>query len=274
MKNLKFYCVTNKEVNFIKNDTYNLAWVGTDQAPDGYIRCDYDDNIFFKEKFYSELTFHYWYWKNLLKLESDDCWIGFCQKRRYWAIKNSPLVVDLECINEYLLTEPKKEWENYETLICNPISVSGIKKIKLIKKGWRNILKKPSLLLNNGHQDLKLHFDLHHGYGNLDRAIALLDNSEKYDFNEYVKSNHLFNPHIMFIAKKKIVNKWFSTLFPWLERCENEFGFKNLKGYETTRLYAFLAERYLSFWFKKYTVYKEQPWMFIENKPKHSKVEK
>ena len=54
---------------------------------------------------------------------------------------------------------------------------------------------------------------------------------------------------------------------------EIEFGFKNLKGYETTRLYAFLAERYLSFWFKKYTVYKEQPWMFIENKPKHSKVE-
>jgi hypothetical protein len=30
-------------------------------------------------------------------------------------------------------------------------------------------------------------------------------------------------------------------------------------------LYAYLAERYLSFWFKKYTVYKEHPWVFIEH---------
>tara|TARA_B100000767_G_scaffold217946_1_gene205735 strand:+ start:273 stop:599 length:327 start_codon:yes stop_codon:yes gene_type:complete len=60
-------------------------------------------------------------------------------------------------------------------------------------------------------------------------------------------------------VKKDILNKWFSKLFPWPEKCENQFGFNNLKGYDTKRLYAYLAERYLSFWFKKYTVYKEQP---------------
>ena len=106
---------------------------------------------------------------------------------------------------------------------------------------------------------------MHHGYGNLDKAIALLDIKERYDFKEYVNSNQYFNPHIMFISKKKIIDKWFNSLFPWLERCEKEFGFKNLKGYETTRIYAYLAERYLSFWFKKYTIYKEQPWIFIDN---------
>ena len=67
----------------------------------------------------------------------------------------------------------------------------------------------------------------------------------------------------MFIAKKEIVKKWFATLFPWLERCEDVFGFDDLQGYDTTRLYAYLAERYLSFWFKKYTNFKEQPWIFI-----------
>ena len=41
-------------------------------------------------------------------------------------------------------------------------------------------------------------------------------------------------------------------------------AFENLKGYDTERLYAYLAERYLSFWFKKYTKYKEQPWVFVE----------
>ena len=33
---------------------------------------------------------------------------------------------------------------------------------------------------------------------------------------------------------------------------ENIFGF-DLKGYSKTRIYAFLAERYLSYWFNKHT---------------------
>ena len=55
----------------------------------------------------------------------------------------------------------------------------------------------------------------------------------------------------MFIARPEIIDKWFLTLFTWLERCEDIFGFEGLKGYDTQRLYAYLAERYLSFWFKK-----------------------
>ena len=102
---------------------------------------------------------------------------------------------------------------------------------------------------------------MHHGYGNLDKAILLLEQEDRNDFNDYVKTNILFNPHIMFVSKKEIINKWFSALFPWLERCEKKFGFENLKGYDRGRIYAYLAERYLSFWFKKYTNFKEQPWV-------------
>ena len=69
----------------------------------------------------------------------------------------------------------------------------------------------------------------------------------------------------MFITKAKILNKWFSKLFPWLERCEGILGLKNLDGvYDTQRLYGFLAERYLSFWFKKYTKYIEYPWIVLD----------
>ena len=53
----------------------------------------------------------------------------------------------------------------------------------------------------------------------------------------------------MVISKKKILNKWFKDLFNWLFNCEKIFGFKNLKGYDQQRLYAFLAERYLSYGF-------------------------
>ena len=44
------------------------------------------------------------------------------------------------------------------------------------------------------------------------------------------------------------------------------FGLKNLQGYDQQRLYAYLAERYLSFWFRKNTKYLEWPWTFYEEK--------
>ena len=75
---IKIYCVTNKKINFIKQTEYNLSWVGKETPPNNYIKCDEKNNIFFKEKYYSELTFHYWYWKNLLGFEPDNKWIGFC----------------------------------------------------------------------------------------------------------------------------------------------------------------------------------------------------
>ena len=264
MEKIKIYCVTNKPVSFLNESKYNLAWVGKEESPENYLKCDTQDNIFYKEKYYSELTFHYWYWKNLLKFEKDDCWIGFCQKRRYWIKEIISKKVDSSNLNEYLLTNCEKEWKNFDSLICNPIQISGAKKIKLIKRGWRNILERPNILFNKKSQNIAVHFDMHHGFGNLNKAIKLLDLEDRNDFSDYVKSNDKFNPHIMFISKKKIINKWFDTLFPWLERCEKEFGFRNLKGYDMTRIYAFLAERYLSFWFKKYTKFKEQPWVFIE----------
>ena len=43
-------------------------------------------------------------------------------------------------------------------------------------------------------------------------------------------------------------------------------GLKNLDGkYDTQRLYAFLSERYLSFWFKKNTKFFEQPWVLYDS---------
>ena len=128
----------------------------------------------------------------------------------------------------------------------------------------KNLIKNPGILFDKNKQNIKFHFDMHHGFGNLSKAIDLLDAEDKNEFSNYVENNTKYNPHIMFIAKKEIVKKWFNTLFPWLERCESVFGFDDLKGYDTTRLYAYLAERYLSFWFKKYTLFKEQPWVLVD----------
>ena len=104
---------------------------------------------------------------------------------------------------------------------------------------------------------------MHHGYGNLDKAIDLMNINDREDFREYVNTQNSFSPNNMFIAKKEIADKWFGDVFSWLFKYEKVLGFKNLKGYET-RIYAYLAERYLSFWFKKYTRSIEWPWVFVD----------
>ena len=60
-----------------------------------------------------------------------------------------------------------------------------------------------------------------------------------------------FNPHNMFVCKTEILRKYYEVIFPWLERCEKVFGFDNLTGYGKIRIYTFLAERFVSYWFKK-----------------------
>ena len=69
----------------------------------------------------------------------------------------------------------------------------------------------------------------------------------------------------MFICRsKKILNQYYETIFPWLKKCEEIFGFENLSGYGLTRIYGFLAERFMSYWFQKYTKYKTMPIIFYD----------
>ena len=82
-KDLEIFCVTDKHFNFFNDIKYKLAGVGKNSFPSNYISCNTGKNIFYKEEYYSELTFHYWFWKNQLNNYSNQTWIGFCQKRRF-----------------------------------------------------------------------------------------------------------------------------------------------------------------------------------------------
>ena len=262
---LELYCVTNKLVPHLENLPLQIGCVSVGDFPSSYIRCDNNVNIFHKEKYYSELTFQYWYWKNKFNLKNDN-WIGFCQKRRLW-IKHSSKgkEINKKNLKDHLLLEPDQKWNDYESIICEKIFVNKVKKIKMIKRGWKSLIKDPRIFFNINKQTIKFHFEMHHGSYFLRAALEQLDENDKKDFSDYLSDRTYFNPHIMFITKAKILNEWFSKLFPWLERCEGTLGLKNLDGlYDTQRLYAFLAERYLSFWFKKYTKSIEYPWIVLD----------
>ena len=102
-----------------------------------------------------------------------------------------------------------------------------------------------------------------HGHGNLDKAIELMDEKEKNGFRNFVNKEVSFNPQNMFICKnKEILFSYYSSVFPWLERCEKVFGFEKKNIFGLKRIYGFLAERYMSYWFKKYTKHATLPIQF------------
>ena len=261
---MNMFCVTiyNDHYDKIKNLGYIPVGLGENVNSNAFITDKTGTNINKKNSFYGEYTFHYWIWKNKIDNLKNN-WIGFCQYRKYWSIKNNKNNhTNLVQLKESVLKEIPKQYENYESILGEPLFINNFKFTKFIKKNFIKMLKNPNLFFDKSKRNIKFHFDLMHGEGNLEKAISLLDNKDRNDFSYFVNSEVSFNPHNMFICKSnKILKDYYESVFPWLERCEKEFGFE-LEGYGLKRIYGFLAERYMSYWFKKYTNFSTMPIIF------------
>jgi len=272
MNNLTMFCLSLEpsHQNFIKELGYTPVGLGEKKFSNNNNEWFTDKSgtsISKKNKNYGEYTFHYWLWKNYIGLNQvNDGWFGFCQYRKFWSIeKNNLFPSAINELKPMVLTEIPKSYENFDVILGELHSINQLKIMKFLKKGFRIIIKNPSYLFNKNKRNIKFHFDLMHGYNNLNKAINLLDNDNRKDFNDFVNSNTSFNPHNMFICKsKKILKDYYSTIFPWLERCEKLFGFDNLKGFGKIRIYTFLAERFMPYWFHKNTKIKTMPIIFYD----------
>jgi len=239
-----------KTLSTVKSLGYIPVGLGDDIYSQDWLRDNTLENISNKNKYYSEYTFHYWFWKNILPRVDDNSWVGFCAYREYWGNKMIPK--NNSKINDLVIKKIPPEWENYNTIIGEHIFINNLKFSKLIKHGVWSLFRNPSAIFKS-KRNIRFHFDMWHGNGNLDKAINLLDDENKEDFRKYTRENVSFCRGCMFVCRsKKIINDYYNSLFPWLKRCEKVFGF-NLKGYGNLRIYAFLAERYQSYWFNKYT---------------------
>ena len=264
MKNTSIFCLTlqpdHEEV--IKRLSYIPVGLGNQKFSEECLSDKNGDNISFKNPFYGEYTFHYWVWKNYLdKIKTS--WVGFCQYRKFWAINSKEVnLIDFDKFSNSLLKKIPDNYEDYESILGEPLFVNQFKLSKFLKHNFKTMIKNPILFFNKKKRNLRFHFDMMHGSGNLSKAINLLDNSEKKDFSNFMEDSVSFNPHNMFICKsKEHLQLYYDSIFPWLERCEKEFGFE-LKGFGLKRIYGFLAERYMSYWFKKYTKFKLMPIIF------------
>ena len=271
MKNLSMFCLSlyGKHLNNLKKINYIPVGLGENNLNNQWLRDNTKQNISNKNKYYGEYTFHYWFWKNMIDEISDKNWIGFCAYRRYWAnhnnMKSNELnkIINNQNFREHVLQDVKNGWSNYETILGESIPFGKIKLSKIIKNGGiKSILRNLNSFIKN-QTTVKFHFDIFHGNEKIDKAIDLLEMKERSDFRIFI-NNQSFNRENMFICKsKKIIKEYYKSVFPWLQRCENIFGF-NLSAWHEIRIYAFLAERYLSYWFNKYTIVKEWPIFFYD----------
>ena len=257
------FCLTlnEKHLNKIQLLNYTPVGLGENRFSSEWFSDKSGETIYKKNPFYGEYTFHYWIWKNYLnKIQTE--WVGFCQYRKFWLIKEKTDIKNILDLKDLVINKIPDDFNKYESIIGDPFFVNQFRFSKFIKRNFLTMVRNPILFFDKNKRNLKFHFDMWHGKGNLDKAIDLLENQDKEDFRSFMENNVSFNPHNMFICKKNVLIKYYESIFPWLLRCEEQFGFENLKGFGLKRIYGFLAERYLSYWFKKNTKYKTLPILF------------
>ena len=261
------FCTTLEpnHYEFIKKLGYIPAGIGEKNFKGEWFRDNTGKNISKKNKNYAECTFHYWFWKNCLD-NHDNEWVGFCHYRKFWGMKQyKPEDINFNRLEDLVVKNIPEKYDDYETILGEPFFVNQFRGMKFIKNGMKIFLKKPLLFFSKKRRNLNFHFDFMHGENNLSKAIDLLDQENQNDFRKFVNNEVSFNPFHMFIcqSKKKIKN-YYDVLFPWLESCEKLFSFDNLKGYGKQRIYAFLAERFMSYWFQKNTKFTTMPIFFYD----------
>ena len=275
MKNLSMFCLSlyPGHLNNLKKINYIPVGLGNNNFNNDWVRDNTGNNISKKNKYYGEYTFHYWLWKNMIDNISDNNWIGFCAYRRYWANSNDYKPGEIEKVinnnnfTKFVLKDIPSLWNNYETILVEPIPLGKIKLSKVIKNGGISSIIKNFRSFLAGNTTIKYHFDVFHGVGKIEKALSLLEKQEKYEFADFLHKTS-FNRENMFICRsKKIIKEYYRSIFNWLSKCEDIFGF-NLNTWSEIRIYAFLAERYLSFWFNRYT--RAKPWpIFFYDTNKH-----
>ena len=261
---MKTFCISiyNENYSLFKKNNLIPVGLGNDNFDENWMNDKFDNDISTKNENFGEYTFHYKLWKNLLHKYENDKWIGFCTYRRFWINKDFPLPRNKEELSSSILKEIPTDWNEYDCILAEPIVLGKQKLMKLLKHNFKNILKKPSLLINN--LTIKDHFYINHGQYFLDTAIKLLNVGEQNKFQNYLSENK-FNPHNLFICKNALLlDAFYSKIFDWLFKCEEVFGKLELNTYGKKRIYGFLAERYMPFWFKENSKTLNWPYSYFD----------
>lgn len=228
MNNLKIFCTSINYFKIIdKLPKYILPiGLGKESFPSNWIDEKKGENISHLNLFYGELTGIYWIWKNAINKMDENDFIGNCHYRKLWLdnLYNKKQKTSIRSLHSKLFKFNEKNLINLDAIQVQPI-----------------IFKNKNLF-----EDF---FEIHKT-DILKKSLEFFDDNTKISFTNHLNQK-IFFPLNMFITKVKFFNEYCEILFPWLDKCLEYCKSNNLCESYNTRLPAFLAERFTSFWFSQ-----------------------
>ena len=209
--NIRIYAMTHKQFDVPQDSLYQPLHVGHALAQDlGYPGDDVGENISHLNCYYSELTGHYWLWKNC----SDVDYIGTCHYRRY-------------LINEQERIFTKKE---YEHLLKN-----------------YDLITTKRVVLNNSYY---YGFSVNHNIEALDCTGEVIRDlyPEYYEaFSTLVHKNETYFGN-MFVTSKKLFDAYAEWLFAIFAEVEKRINLDTDEDAYHKRVLGFISEFLLLVW--------------------------
>lgn len=223
MNDLCIYMTTHKAVPAPTDARFIPLQCGASEHDDlGILRDDSGESISHKNAYYSEMTGHYWIWKNRPSKK-----VGLVHYRRFFAA----LSRSFEYRGKQVASsdEIEKHLESYNLVFVQPLVFF--------------------------HPGTSLPCSVESQYiGSVDgldliqarRAVAEV-NSSYLDAYDFVMRNHVMIPFNMFATDWTIFDAYSAWLFDVLFTIEELIPLKTLDGYRA-RVPAFLAERLFTVW--------------------------
>lgn len=229
MQNIRLYCTTIKYYKVLDSlpEFVKPLGLGPETYPDHWLDEKKGINITHLNRFYAEFTGFYWIIKNHLKFMKKKDLIGNCHNRVLWLDKfyNKKQKFSSSSLYSKLL---KKD---------NPILLEN------------DVIQVQPITFKN--KNLLENFKIVHDPNTLDDCLAFLPIDIKKNFLVHLNGYEVF-PHNMFITSVSYFEEYCSVIFPWLEKCMKYCEERKLcVGYQS-RMPAFLAERFTSFWFSTF----------------------
>ena len=209
--NIRIYAMTHKQFEVPSDPMYQPLHVGHVNAKDlGYPGDDVGENISHLNCYYSELTGHYWLWKNCQDVD----YIGTCHYRRY-------------LINEQEKVLTKMEYENW-------------------LKDYDLVTTKRVVLNNSYHYG----FSANHNIKALDCAGEVIRDLYPEYHEAYLNMVHQNETYFgnMFVTSKALFDKYCEWLFTIFAEVEKRIDLDTDEDAYHKRVLGFISEFLLLVW--------------------------
>ena len=199
------------------------------------------DSIADLNPMYSELTGQYWIWKNHFPTLPADRIVGFAHYRRYLTFEHDFVDIDrvMRLDHEARLREIFAR--GHDVVLPKPTRY-------YMKRGFlRHSRRLGRLVFPWTPLPIGERYAMVHHREDLTAAIDHLPSPHRDGFVAHLAGN-AFTAYNMYVARKSLLDDYFSTLFPWFRGLERVIDVTG-RSVQQTRVFGFLGERFASYWF-------------------------